>query len=179
MFFLTTAVVLVGLLCALDLVLTLGVIRRLREHTDLLAELRGGPGVIAVGEPVDEFVTSTVDGEEFGSAALTGETLVAFFSPDCRPCKEKMPWFIEYARTRPGGRDQVMAVVVGDADEAAPAAADLSPVARVVVEAAGGPLNTAFKVRAYPSVLVVERTGGRLLVRSNQVDLEQPATAPA
>lgn len=41
--FLITAVVLVGLLCALDLVLGLGVIKRLREHTEMLNNLNGRP----------------------------------------------------------------------------------------------------------------------------------------
>lgn len=39
--FLVTAVVLVGLLCAVDLLLTFAVLRRLREHTEELGRLSG------------------------------------------------------------------------------------------------------------------------------------------
>ena len=53
------ALVIVGMLCALNLILTLGVIKRLREHAALLA---GGPPTIAVGEAIGEFSARTVQG---------------------------------------------------------------------------------------------------------------------
>src|SRR6266540_695110 len=44
--YLAAAVVLVGLLCSIDLILTLGVIKRLREHGEVLS--RRGPWMSAI-----------------------------------------------------------------------------------------------------------------------------------
>ncbi|GIH16606.1 TlpA family protein disulfide reductase [Rugosimonospora africana] len=173
--FLIAAVVVVGLLCTLDLLLTVGVIKRLREHTELLTRMGGGPASIAVGEEVGAFDTSTVDGESLSREVMTAETLVGFFSPTCQPCKEKLPKFVEFARSMPGGRGQVLATVIGAPEEATALTDMLRPVARVVVEGPTGPLSNAFKTKAYPTVLMVSSTGGRLVVKADHVELDQPA----
>jgi thiol-disulfide isomerase/thioredoxin len=177
--FLIAALILVGSLCALDLILTLGVMKRLREHTEMLSNVAGGGSgraSIAVGEEVGDFTTSTVDGEPLARDLLVGETLVAFFSPTCKPCKEKLPKFIEFARTMRGGRDRVLATVIGDAEETAALTAELAPVARVVNEEYDGALSAAFQAKAYPTVLMTSRdSDGRLIVTADQVRLDQPA----
>jgi len=81
MYFVITAVLLVGALCALNLVLTLGVIKRLREHTDLLAAGSNAP-TIGIGQEVGEFSARTVDGETVSPDLLSGETVVAFLLPE-------------------------------------------------------------------------------------------------
>ncbi|WP_238153621.1 TlpA disulfide reductase family protein [Streptomyces xinghaiensis] len=175
---LTAAAVLAGLLCVLDLMLTLGVIRRLREHTALLTDLNGGPASIKAGEEVGEFTTLTVEGKPLNRAAMAEETLVAFFSPDCGPCQEKMPKFVEYASTLPGGRDRVLAVVVAEPHEGTEFLSALAPVAQVVRESPDGPVGTAFKVRAYPLVLAVARDRrDRVIVTDDRVALEQAVAA--
>ncbi|MEQ4301017.1 redoxin domain-containing protein [Plantactinospora sp. B6F1] len=174
--FLIAALVITGLLCVLNLILTLGVIKRLREHTELLSTIAQGPPAIEVGQVVGEFETTTVDHEALTRDALTGDTLVAFFSPTCGPCKEKLPKFVEHVRALPG-RDRSLAVVVGDRDQAQAFVADLRPVTRVVVEAGDGALSSAFRARAYPTLLRVGRDdAGRLVVTANKVEVDQPAT---
>ncbi|MBL1090752.1 MULTISPECIES: TlpA disulfide reductase family protein [unclassified Streptomyces] len=184
MSFLIAAVVFVGMLCTLDLVLTLGVIKRLREHSERLSGT-SGPGSrfdtldMAVGEEVGEFATSTVDGERLTRGMLAADTLVAFFAPGCQPCREKMPAFVDHARALPGGRAQVVAVVVGDPAEAAAFVTELSPVARVVVEEGPDePLSAAFRARSFPTLLRVSPHGdGRVLVTANRIALDRPVTA--
>jgi hypothetical protein len=117
-----------------------------------------------------------VEGEPLRQGSLSEEMLVAFFSPTCEPCRKKLPKFVDYARTLPGGRDRVLAAVVGDAEEAATFVAELSPVARVVAEPHDGALGTAFKARSFPTLLRVAPDGeGRLVVTANHVDLDRPA----
>ncbi|GII62209.1 hypothetical protein Skr01_22940 [Sphaerisporangium krabiense] len=178
--FLIAAVACIGLLCLLDLILTLGVIKRLREHTELLATRPSGgaPMYPAVGEEVGEFSTATVEGRRLSRADLDDETLVGFFSPECQPCKEKLPGFVEFARSLSGGRERVLAVIVSAGDDPGPFLAALSPVARVVVEEPGGALSGAFMVGAYPALLRVTKDGGgRLIVTSNRVALDEPVAA--
>lgn len=175
----TAGLVFVGLLCALDLILTLGVVKRLREHTELLSAVSGPPPALAVGDEVGAFSAATVDGEPVSREALADGTLVGFFSPSCRPCREKLPDFVRLARS--GGRSRTLAVVVGDAEEAVPFVTELRSVARVVVEQSSAePVGAAFKAAAYPTVLRVGADDdGRLVVRQDRVDLGRASVASA
>ncbi|HET6856330.1 MAG TPA: hypothetical protein VFH94_04445, partial [Streptomyces sp.] len=72
--FVIATVVLVGLLCTLDLVLTVGVIKRLREHTELLAKQGGGRMSLGPGDEVGAFSATTVDGEPADHHMISTET---------------------------------------------------------------------------------------------------------
>jgi thiol-disulfide isomerase/thioredoxin len=162
---LTAAVVIVGALCVIDLLLTVGVIRRLREHTELLASttqrvVGGGPiQLLEEGTQVADFAATTTDGEPISREMLPAMSVVAFFSPGCKPCGAMIPAFTEYAATLPGGRAQVMAVVVGDTRQAGAYADLLMPVARVVTEDFEGQISEAFKSRTYPALYVLDGAG--------------------
>lgn len=170
------ALTLVGALCLFDLVISVGIIKRLREHSELLSNNARliGPPTISVGEVVEEFAVAAIDGKQISSASFIGETLVAFFSPTCQPCLEKLPRFLDYARTVPGGKDGVVSAVIGDRSVSAAMIAELSEVATVVAEDRGGPFSTAFKASATPTLLRVEPNDtGELVVTANRVDFDQ------
>ncbi|MFR9780124.1 hypothetical protein ACL02O_29220 [Micromonospora sp. MS34] len=67
MTYLVTALVVVAALCLFNLLLSFGMIRRLRQHTELLNRPLHEPAerdlVRPVGSTVGEFATTTVDGE--------------------------------------------------------------------------------------------------------------------
>lgn len=175
-----SVVILVGVLCLLNLLLIVGVIRRLRDHSTLLSGMGSAPPAIEVGTEIDAFQVQTVRGEPLSRAELAEETVVAFFSPTCGPCKEELPKFTPFARNYPGGRDRVLAVVVGEPQEADDFVAQLGPVAKVVVEERGGALGNAFKTSAFPTLMTVApREDGTLVVTSNHVELDQAAPAVA
>ncbi|MFC0531393.1 TlpA disulfide reductase family protein [Phytohabitans kaempferiae] len=174
--FLIALVVLVGVVAVLNLVLTVGVIRRLRQHTEKLADLSAmGPPMdmmIGAGERVGEFAATTTDGEPVSRELLFGQTLVGVLSPDCSACKERLPEFIARAEAFPGGRGQVLAVLAGEPAEVQPYRERLAPVARVVIEPpTGGPLATALNVQGYPAFAVLDSTG---TVVAGESDLPQP-----
>ncbi|MFF7250700.1 hypothetical protein ACFZBU_43360 [Embleya sp. NPDC008237] len=178
--FLVVAVILVGLLCALDLLLTLGVVKRLRRHAELLdARVRDADDVrlpiAEIGSVVADFTTVSVDGRELTTRDVADDTLVAFLSPNCAPCREKLPDLVAYAAALPGEPDRVLAVVTGERAQCAAFVGELSPVARVVVEPPGGPVGRAFATSAYPATLRVRRVAdGRLAVVDNDVELAAP-----
>ncbi|PBC86933.1 AhpC/TSA family protein [Streptomyces sp. KS_16] len=179
--FLIPALVLVGALCVLDLILTLGVVKRLRDHTALLANTSAvDTYTINVGEHVGEFTSSSVDGEEVTHQLPEEDTLVAFFSPTCGPCKDKLPKFVEHVERRGIARERVLVAIVGDAEESRGFIEQLSPVARVVSERSDGLLTAAFKVKAFPTVLTVSPDGvGGTVVTDNDVRLDAPAALAA
>ncbi|TDD74799.1 hypothetical protein E1293_29160 [Actinomadura darangshiensis] len=164
--------------CLLDLVLTLGVIGRLRRHTELISNLTSGGRPYALhpeGGTAGPFETVATTGEPLSRDRLSGRTLVGAFAPHCPACEEKLPAFVEYARAFPGGRDQVIAVVVGAESEAGAYRERLEPVARVVIEQpVTGEIGTALALNAFPGFGVLDRSG---TVLDEDVELTRPAAA--
>ncbi|MFJ3925248.1 hypothetical protein [Streptomyces sp. NPDC090022] len=175
MSYLAAGVAAVGVLCLLNLVFALGVIRRLREHSEQLARLarldRTGSGspdhaVLPAGAMVGSFRTEATGRGPLTEEDLADDTLVAFFSPTCKPCQEKLPGFVAGLADRPRAeRGRVLAVVVGEARACAPMLASLASVVPAVREDEDGPVATAFAVRAFPTCARVGRgADGRLVV---------------
>ena len=171
---LTGAVVIVGALCLLDLLLTFGVIRRLREHTEMLArnqpDALGAIG-LAAGEAPATFAATDDDGVAVGGPS--GLRVVAVFSTSCSICPKRAPAFVDYVREHRVRRDEVLAVVVGQSAESVPYLADLTGAARVCTESADGPIGRAFAVRGYPAFFALDAAG---TVRWSGYD---PAALPA
>ncbi|MFI1256226.1 hypothetical protein ACH4U6_20965 [Streptomyces netropsis] len=163
MVYLAIALVAVAALCALDLLLTLAVLRRLRDRP--AAPAMTEEGGIAVGAAVGPFATQCTEGAPLTEKDLGDGAVVSFFSPGCSPCRRKLPVFVQQA-TALQGRRQVIAVVVtssGRPDEEAEAhamAEQLAAVARVVREDAEGPCTTAFGVQAFPSQFTISAPDG-------------------
>ena len=103
---LAVAVAGVGALSLLNLVVVIGVVRRLREHSERLANVGGpatGPSdplVAPVGGRVGSF-RATGSGGPVTDQDLADGTRVAVFSPSCLPCQEKLPGFVAHAADRP------------------------------------------------------------------------------
>lgn len=189
--YLFAAVVLVGIIGLLNLLLTFGVIRRLKEHdVAIAARPHGGPDgelMLPVGAPVGAFSTATVDGATVTQEVFADLSVVGFFSTDCAPCQERLPQFVDYAAAFPGGRERVLVVVIAEPAPDAPAAdaeppkvdrfvAQASAVARVVVEPHGGPVATAMSVQGFPVMAVID--GGTLVASGSTLnDIPVPSRA--
>jgi thiol-disulfide isomerase/thioredoxin len=176
MYHATAAVV--GALALLNLLLTFGVIRRLRGHTDQLAKLANphADTMLPAGAQVGQFATTTTHGEPVSTSLLAGRTLVGFFSPGCPACEVLLPSFVEYATTMPGGRQQVLAVVAGGSDQAPAKVEALSRCARVVRADYDDAVIRAFGVNAYPAVCMVEADGTVTVAAADLAGFPAPAT---
>ncbi len=154
------AVAIVGALCLLDLLLSFGVIRRLREHTSLLAEAsgHGGPARavidLADGDSPAAFSATTTTG---GLVTETsGLRIAAFFSSSCSVCPGTVPPFAEFLASHGISRDVVLAVVQHDEGPLPAYLDELAGVCQVHVEPNGGPVGDAFRVRGYPAFCVLD-----------------------
>jgi hypothetical protein len=177
----------VGVLCAVNLVFTVGMARRLRAHGESLSRRPGPvpdgypppggfpPVMHGAGERLGAFSATTMDGVPIDEEFLTETmTLVAAFSVGCKACEERLPEFVRFAAAFPGGRERVLALVVGT-DGVAEKLALLEPVATVVVEGThGGPVCASMGVTAYPALAVVEPGG---VVRASGTLLQDVAVA--
>ncbi|MGI5168088.1 TlpA family protein disulfide reductase [Spirillospora sp. CA-253888] len=162
---------LVGLLAALNLLFTYGLVRRLQEYEQRLAALGPAapgqsPGSPAQGSAVPEFHAVTIDGREVDRATLAkGDGQIAFFDTDCAPCRERMPGFADFTaelRSTP-----IVVVIAGAGAEAARWAARFGDHVLVVVEERPE-LARAFGVDGFPTMLVL-RDG---TVEANTATLE-------
>ncbi|MFC4857222.1 TlpA family protein disulfide reductase [Actinophytocola glycyrrhizae] len=181
--FLTALVVVVGIVGVLNMLLLFGVIRRLKEHDQAIAKFPHGAmasapadSMRAPGSEIDEFAAVSTDDVPVTRAALTGQTMIGFFSVSCAPCVENAPKFAAHAAGVPGGKDSVLAIVVADGDDdPAEMVGVLRDGARVVVEGYDGPMATAFGVTAFPTYAVVE--SGRITATALDVTT-LPVPAP-
>ncbi|WP_149549530.1 TlpA family protein disulfide reductase [Streptomyces marokkonensis] len=164
MAYLTAGLVLVALLCVLDLVLTLAVVRRLREEPATAPDGGGPPDVseLSVGEVVAPFEVTDTAGRTLTRDGLTSGMNVVFMSPGCLACEELLPLVAERAAGYAPGR--LLAVVVRDPDGSdghSEFVDRLSPVARVVVTDLGGALMGAFALTGTPAYVEMGH-GGRI-----------------
>ncbi len=169
--FLTALVLAVGVLCLIDLVLTVGVIRRLRTHEEMLsARPVASPSIVLPpGAMIGGFSAVSTDGVHVSDETLTEPVLVGVFSPDCSACHDRLPQFAERARSFPGGRGNVLAVLVGTEEEVADERRTLEPVALVLIEEYGTGLTKALQVNGFPSLALVD-VRGRVVASGTTVE---------
>jgi hypothetical protein len=176
--YLIVAVLLVGAVGLVNLVLILGILRRLREHTTALSRFtltESDPIVARPGSVVGAFTATTTTAGRIGTADLTPGTLVGFFSPDCPACVGGLPDFLERARGLSAGGAEALAVVIGTEPDVTAIRDQLEPFARVVVEPAEGAVSRAFSVNGYPAYL---RIGAGATIDASGFDLKMLDNAP-
>ena len=175
------AVVLVGLLCAIDLLLTLAVVRRLREHEERFASLPAGtpgPGFDRekfLGVRLPEFSVTATNGATVSRDVLLGQAgLVGFFSSSCAPCRVQAPEFARHAGE--AAQSVALAFVIG------PGADDLvgvlsEGVAAVVVDPDAAELVRQLEVGAFPTILRLGPEGSIVDAGPSVRELVEPSRA--
>ncbi|MFD6952353.1 hypothetical protein A6A08_09435 [Nocardiopsis sp. TSRI0078] len=160
MFFVVVAVALVGALGLLNLLLSIGVVRRLRQHTELLEKRPPSTdedipaSAVSVGTPVGEVRATSTRGAELSFGADTDRLVVAFLSPDCSPCRKRLPLLLDHAAQHPDAH--VLAVVIEENGLEAEMVARLEPAVPVVVQPWEGELPRLFDVQGTPSFVTLE-----------------------
>jgi hypothetical protein len=175
---LAAAVAIVGLLCLLNLLLTVGVVRRLREHTAQLAA-RSVPHTsiseLAPGERPAAYVAEAEDGARIAEDA--GLRMVAFFSTQCSICPERVPVFTDYVRVHGLPRERVAAVVCGPDPHLAPYRPVLREVAMVSDDGDDGPLAKAFHIVGFPAFVLLASDGTVIESHYDPTTMSAPAGA--
>ncbi|WP_432036270.1 peroxiredoxin family protein [Streptomyces cucumeris] len=175
--YLIAAVVVLAVLCLLNLLLTFGIVRKLRAGQGN-AYAGDDPGLmIPNGSAMPEFEAETIDGETISGETLR-DALIGFVSPHCSACREQLPNFVEIAGNHRARGRTVVAFVHGDAEDARKMIEPLRGIASHVVieDAEDGPTEKAFKVAGYPVFGIVDGAG--TLTASNIKPKELPDPAP-
>jgi hypothetical protein len=172
---LIAAVVVIGGICLLDLLLTFGVIRRLREHTAMLGsppDPHSSAIGLAEGDSPGAFSTITTTGSLVDGAA--GLRVVAFFTTSCAICAKRVAPFIDYLREHRIDPGSVLAIV-GASSDGAPYLDQLTQVAAVCLEQEDGAMARAFKVGGFPAFCLLDGNGVVIGSAANPVLLPEPA----
>ncbi|MFF0445779.1 TlpA family protein disulfide reductase [Streptomyces sp. NPDC004609] len=162
MVYVSVALLLLGAVTALNLVLNLAVIRRLRRHEEERKRpyetVDSGP---PTGEPLPVFTAVATDGTPVTSDALKGrEAALTFLSTSCGVCVTAAGDLPEFARRTGMDAAQMVVVIAGDDETAAQEMmAPLAGVATVVREETSGPLSTRYTIEATPTTVMVAPDG--------------------
>jgi thiol-disulfide isomerase/thioredoxin len=159
------AMTVLTVLVLVNLLLSFGIVRRLRTHARLLPASAPAPRFASrvLGRPVGDFSAVADSGAPLSTAWLRGApTVVGFAMPGCRPCHREIPLLAEYLDALPDRTAKALVVVSTlpqEGDDFDEATASLRGLAEVVREPADGPLQTAFGVSMYPSFFIVDPDG--------------------
>lgn len=174
---LVAAVIAVGLLCVVDLLLTFGVVRRLREHTALLSARTSETIVLGLspGSTPSAFAAVTTEGD-----VLTGPSgfrVAAFFSSSCSICPRRAPAFVDYIRANRMARGEVLAVVLAREGDFVPYLDSLAQVAQVCMQPPDGEIAAAFQVIGYPAFCLLDAEGALRVISYDPAELPEPVAA--
>ena len=176
MVLLSAAVSVVAALCLLDLLLTLGVIRRLREQTGLgpAGMLPEMPVIgLAPMSPVAPFSAVTMTGGLVSGGS--GLRLAAFFSTSCSACQERVGPFADYVTGHRIPPDSVLSVIVGTGSAPPPYLDRLAGAGQVCLAPDDGELVSAFEVRGFPAFCLLDADGTVLASGYDPAALPAPA----
>lgn len=118
-------------------------------------------GVLRVGAPAPDAELAVLDGPARSLSSLRGQVvLLDFWGAWCSPCIAQIPELAEVHRVLGPHGLAVVSVNVGDLPETVRRFAAEREMPWIhAVEAHGGPASTAFQVRAFPALFVVDRDG--------------------
>jgi hypothetical protein len=146
---LVPAVILTAAVALLNLVLTFGLIRRMRMGIDTTPQ-RSLP-MPTIGQPVGEFSAVSIDDLRVDEQSVSvEETLVAFLSPTCEPCQR----LTEQMLRRPPA-EEFYFFMTGEDSAAREAAGALRELGTVCVISDDSGVRQAFGVGAFPTVIRV------------------------
>lgn len=155
MAYIVAGLLLLGGVVLFDTALTYGVMRRLKEHSAILAAQRVPEHHnVRPGDQVGVFSAVTVDGATVSGSTLAPETIVAFLSPGCAPCEQAVPELLQQLDRQVGA--PLLVVVAEDDGQPVAMVEQFRGRARVVVEPPGlGKVQRAFGIEEFPTMVRV------------------------
>lgn len=164
--------ILLWMLVLLNLLLTLGLARRMRAVFPPMESLK-------VGQPAPDFTAQTLNGETVTLATYAWRPVAfVFVSPDCKPCREELPR-LEGLRPK-AEQSGVELVLVSDADEdRTQLLADEAKVTLPILVAPRGS-NSFFRdyrVNGTPSYCLIDARGKVRSAGMGLFELEQAGEA--
>lgn len=154
MIVLTTAVVLLSVVTALHVLLTFGLVAKIRALSERVAGVPlKDPDLPQPGRAVEPFSVTDLDGVEITEADLGGKVQVGFFAAGCGPCKTMSDWLASEPPTT-----RFIAVIDGERDNGATERLvdKLAPLGRIALIDSDHASIDAFGVPSFPTLLHID-----------------------
>jgi peroxiredoxin len=168
---LVATVALLGVLVVANLLLTWGVVRRLRTLQEQVAAGHGPPpeNGLRPGDPAPDFSALTPAGDTVGrDEVVRGETVLVFLSPHCEACETHLPSVRLLGRA---GAPAAVAVIDGTREESAHLLEGLrGDVPVLLAPRATTDLLERYQVTTYPSSYVIGVDGR---ITGSHLDLDE------
>jgi hypothetical protein len=153
----------------LSLLVSIGVIRRLREYSSHSGAFPGFDSGPRPGAPLPEFTASTVLGDSIAAADFAnGNGCIAFLSASCEACKSQFPLLGRYVDGLSIEHCRSLVVVAGDPNGESTYAREGARFAQIVLEPESEALVRAFEIRGFPTVIGVR--DGQVMVSAPVVE---------
>ncbi len=182
--YLAAAVVVVGVLCVLNLLLTVAVIRKLRAPSAARASTAAADALPQPGTIIGGLDATDVTGRLVDDTWLRGTKLVIVMSATCSACVTQLAGAEAYAGAFPGGRDAVLIAVTGQGGHSAEIISALSGLGRLITGPSAASVAATFNVSGFPGFVLLAdarvRSAGHsvsaLSALSEQAARQQPGT---
>lgn len=158
---LEAVVVLLAILVVGNLLLTWGMVRRLRSVQEQVEGIFGpSENGLGPGDEAPDFVGQSLNGDTVTrDSILRSETVLAFFSPSCDACEAQLPAVRQLA-VHPDGTPAVVAVIDGVAAESGHLIEGMrGEVQMLFASRAHNDLLKDYQVNVYPSYYVIGSDG--------------------
>ncbi|WP_020391121.1 TlpA family protein disulfide reductase [Kribbella catacumbae] len=162
--YVVAGLILVGVMCLLDLLLTFGVVRRLREHTERLDGLPTFASADSASQsglkdsPLPEFSATARDGATVTTEMLRGRPhLIGFFSAGCSACHDRLPEFVALANQAES--HAALAVVSGTGTDATRLIENLGNRPIIVAGPDAAAVVDKLGINLFPTFLAVSPEG--------------------
>ncbi|WP_051367721.1 hypothetical protein [Hamadaea tsunoensis] len=168
---LTAGLILVAAVTALNLLLSLAIIRKLRVSPPAPAA-DTGEALPDVGSRVGRFEVVTTEGQTVTDATFaTGHHQIIILSPSCSPCRELADRLAEDPTLAEG---DAFILVSGDAEAAGPMLTELSGVRRTAYDMLDS-ATSALSVSGFPAVVSIQ--DGVVVAAEHRLTRRRPAVA--
>lgn len=159
------AIVVLAVITVVHLFITFGLIARFRAYQASTPLVPRDPDLPEPGDAVKPFAATSAAGAPLTDEMLaSGATLVAFFTPHCKPCEQAREKLLVEPPPMP-----MVAFINGSAEDAASQqlADALGRVAQVAYTARNDSVTRAFRQAGYPTFIRVEN--GTVAASSHQL----------
>lgn len=154
MMVLTSAVVVLGILCVLNLAVSAALIRRLRDLPG--RDTPPAPGGLPAGSAVPEFALRSENGDPLDLASLRGRhTLIAFLSTTCPACAVQAPGFAAIGSELADAGTDVITVLLSNGPDTRGLRALLSSADTLLTDADALALTQVFRIEATPTYCLI------------------------
>ena len=130
---------------------------------------------LCVGQSIDDFVGTDVQGNEFKLSDFRGKVVMVMFSADwCGPCKQMYPENRELVETYKDKPFQMISVMADREANTVGSAVDSGEITWLTTwDGQEGPIASKWNINSWPTVYIVDHTGTIRSTNSTSEDREK------